>query len=382
MIIHATKKVLDAARIKNAEKDTAYDELTADKLLFSWHTNVITIDRRKVLYFVNDLTGISVIYYRPKAADYLKLQQILTEGIARLMKKLGFKEDAIRRYLEDDDCSSIYKTANAAMKARMNQFGESLYWASDSFESEYGFQVNDMIRAAYDIQKINKKYVKPIKGFVAKMAEKYGDGTQSSIMDMKSYILKIRLDLEKHNVYRIVEVPANLSFHQLHEAILDIFGWSGYHCHSFDVIDIKTGDDGRDYYTPSNITIYDGDNPPDDDLIDEDQPYISDREIMLDEVFDAADSCIYTYDFGDDWEHIITVEERKETGGSEKIRLLDMKGERPPEDVGGEPGYEEYLRIISNPDDPEYEETVEWAEDMKPLERSMDEINRMMSIIR
>lgn len=378
MIIHATKKVLDAARIQDADYDTAYDTFTADQLLFSWHANVITIDRRKVLFFVNDLLGISVIFYRPKAADYRYLETILSDGVTIIMKQLGFRQNVIQRYLEDDERSGVYKTVNRSIVGRLKAFGDDLYWISDSFESEYGFQVNAMVRAAYDLLKINKEYVKPIELFVETMSERYGDGTRNSVMDIKSYILKVRLFLEKHDVYRIVEVPANLSFHQLHEAIIEMFDWSGYHCHSFEAMKI----DDMDNDTSGIITIYDGDNPPDDELMDYSHPFISDREIMLEEVFDAADSCMYTYDFGDEWDHIIKVEERKETGGSDRITLLEMKGNRPPEDVGGEPGYEEYLRIIANPDDPKHDGIVKWAENTSPEERSMEDINFSLKIIR
>ena len=86
---------------------------------------------------------------------------------------------------------------------------------------------------------------------------------------------------------------------------------------------------------------------------------------------------LFIYDFGDDWEHVITVEERFDTG-SGRFRLLEMRGERPPEDVGGEGGFEDYMRILSNPDDPEYESTVRWAEGTKAKPESMEAINKKL----
>ena len=40
----------------------------------------------------------------------------------------------------------------------------------------------------------------------------------------------------------------------------------------------------------------------------------------------------------------------------------DTGGACPPEDVGGVPGYEDFLAIIKNPRDDEYEEMLAWAE--------------------
>ncbi len=343
MLIHCTKKILDAARITDAGNDPDYADLTDKGLLFSWHANVVTIDRRKVLFFVNDLTGISVLFYRPKAADYRHLEAILTEGVTALMKQLGFRQNVIQCYLEDDDRRGIYKSASRSRLGWLNTFGDELYWrVCDSFESDYGLQINAMIEAAHDIQRFDKEYDCRYERFVAAISGLYGDGNKESVLDLRSYILKIRIDLERHDVYRIVEVPANLTFHDLHRAIIEMFDWSGCHCHSFDVVEGDHHTPGPRYVMPIKTTIYDGDN----------------------------------------WEHTITVEERKETGGSDRIRVIEAKGQRPPEDVGGEYGYEEYLRIISDPDDPDHESAVQWGEEANPEELSMEDMNLRLSIIR
>ena len=101
----------------------------------------------------------------------------------------------------------------------------------------------------------------------------------------------------------------------------------------------------------------------------------SDRELMLCDVFENRSSCVYTYDFGDNWEHVITVEERKKENGSAWFVLLEKEGERPPEDVGGEGGFAEYMRIISNPQDSDYEYMKRWAEGTKAKEETIKEIN-------
>ena len=383
MLIHCTKKVLDAARISDAGNDPEYADFTDKDLLFSWHANVVTIDRRKVLFFVNDLTGISVLFYRPKAADYRHLEAILTEGVTTLMKQLGFRQNVIQCYLEDDDRSGIYKSVNRSIVGRLNAFGDELYWrVCDSFESDYGLQINAMIEAAHDIQRFDKEYDCRYERFVAAISSLYGDGNKESVLDLRSYILKIRIDLERHDVYRIVEVPANLTFHDLHRAIIEMFDWSGCHCHSFDVVEGDHHTPGPRYVMPIKTTIYDGDNPPEDELMESDRIYLSDRKVMLSEVFQTEDWCAYTYDFGDNWEHTITVEERKETGGSDRIRVIEAEGQRPPEDVGGEYGYEEYLRIISDPDDPDHESAVQWGEEANPEELSLEDMNLRLSLIR
>src|SRR3546814_15658502 len=57
---------------------------------------------------------------------------------------------------------------------------------------------------------------------------------------------------------------------------------------------------------------------------------------------------LYTYDMGDNWEHIIAIEE-VETGQSETQYPRYVDGERraPPEDCGGTPGFESFLDAIA-----------------------------------
>ncbi len=100
---------------------------------------------------------------------------------------------------------------------------------------------------------------------------------------------------------------------------------------------------------------------------------------------EEKDKFIYTYDFGDTWEHQILVE---------KILPIDEKtqypvclaGKRsgPPEDCGGPWGYMELLDVLNDPNDPEYEDRVEWiGEDFDSELFDVDKINlRLKKAIR
>ena len=63
---------------------------------------------------------------------------------------------------------------------------------------------------------------------------------------------------------------------------------------------------------------------------------------------------IYTYDFGDNWEHEITIEEISPED-RDRMYPVCLDGERaaPMEDCGGVTGYYRLLRILQ---DPEHEE--------------------------
>ena len=391
MIIQCTKKVLDKLGMKNADKapDLPVSEREEKNvLLHSWHVNLLTIDRRKVLIFLNDLATISVIVYRPQAKDYKHLDNLLREGIEGLMRRYGIKEEVILRYLEDDEYSCICRSSSRSVLARMNQFGNSVAWSSVRFRDDQKVQVNSMISLMDYITGTSEGYKTPEELLIGALAEMYGDGSYESVRGRKSYVLDIRLDIENHDIYRIVEVPALLNFHDLHRVIRASFGWFDYHCHSFDVMyDDYDPDElelnGLNHSYNTRLYIYDSNDQEALDFLDDaNYKVVGDKSILLDEVFEEEDWCMYTYDFGDNWEHIITVKERKTSGGVKHPVMIERQGERPPEDVGGEHGYNEYLRIINNPDDSEHEHMINWSKITRAEEKTDEEINQLLGWIR
>ena len=75
----------------------------------------------------------------------------------------------------------------------------------------------------------------------------------------------------------------------------------------------------------------------------------------------------YEYDFGDCWEHEILFEGFPPPEKNVRYPLC-IEGERacPPEDVGGVPGYEEYLKAISNTKHKRHKEFLGWRGPFDP----------------
>ena len=78
-------------------------------------------------------------------------------------------------------------------------------------------------------------------------------------------------------------------------------------------------------------------------------------------------SFTYTYDFGDEWRHTITVQ--KVVPVSKKMKYpvcLDGSRACPPEDCGGIFSYGFLLETLANPASENYDETVEWLSEFDP----------------
>ena len=77
----------------------------------------------------------------------------------------------------------------------------------------------------------------------------------------------------------------------------------------------------------------------------------------------------YTYDFGDSWEHSLTVSDiRAGAPGTAYPRFIAGERDCPPEDCGGIPGFYEMLEARVDPEHPDHAEMAEWLDGYDPEE--------------
>ena len=75
----------------------------------------------------------------------------------------------------------------------------------------------------------------------------------------------------------------------------------------------------------------------------------------------GVERLLYVYDFGDDWRHDVIIEDVRD-GAPDIDYPAFVAGERrcPPEDVGGAPGFMQFLEAALNPFHDEHEEVLTW----------------------
>lgn len=161
------------------------------------------------------------------------------------------------------------------------------------------------------------------------------------------FSFKISLNYIRPEIWRQIEVESDLTFYDFHLMIQEAMGWTNTHLHIFMIDDFVIGDAGEDACEYGD--------PPDWD----------EKEKKLNQLFSkAGEQVFYVYDFGDNWEHTITLEAVKEKEKGVKYPIC-VGGARahPPEDCGSVPGYERLLEILADPKHEEYEEMKEWVGD-------------------
>lgn len=144
-------------------------------------------------------------------------------------------------------------------------------------------------------------------------------------------------------VWRRVQVPSSVTLSRVHGDIQAVMGWSNSHLHQFEIGDIRYGPPDPDYVPVFGDPVHD------------------ERKSRLGSLAQKGDRFIYEYDFGDSWEHEIVVEQILAAGpGSATSRCLEGARSCPPEDVGGWPGYADFLEAMADPRHPDHDDLSEW----------------------
>lgn len=188
-------------------------------------------------------------------------------------------------------------------------------------------------------------------------------------MSNNIFQFKITLNESAPRIWRRILVPAGYTFFDLHCAIQNAMGWTDSHLHGFRV----SGNNGKDLIT-IQLPSPDGDDREFGDTRDERKEHIADY-------FDKKiKQCVYSYDFGDGWDHTVLFERALPKVSKTKYpQCVAGKNACPPEDCGGLGGYDRLREILKNPKHKEHKETLEWLcvdfpEDFDPFAFNKSEV--------
>lgn len=158
--------------------------------------------------------------------------------------------------------------------------------------------------------------------------------------------LKIVLLGSRPAIWRRLQVPGDARLDWLHAVLQVAMGWTNSHLHHFLTSDAR-------YTDPRQL-----EGPVSGEEPDRDETRFSLQQIAPETGVQFG----YEYDFGDSWEHELTVEKILPPEAAAARTALCLAGARacPPEDYGGIWGYAELLKTLKNPKHPEHASMKEW----------------------
>ena len=187
---------------------------------------------------------------------------------------------------------------------------------------------------------------------------------EHSTTSAEIYQLKVTLLGTSPPIWRRLLVPADLTLAQLHDVLQVAMGWQECHLHEFSA-------GGRHFGRPN----------PEDRFMGM-LPVENEGRIRLSSVLHRIGAkTIYTYDFGDSWEHSIVLEKRLPAAPTMAYPICtDGQLACPPEDCGGIPGFYELLDALRDPTHEQHEELRGWVGgDYDPEAFSTEAVNRILT---
>jgi hypothetical protein len=189
---------------------------------------------------------------------------------------------------------------------------------------------------------------------------------------MKAYILTIEMQDITPLVWRRVIMPADATFKRLHDTIQTITNFHDSHLYRFDLPveenllitnDPEAYDEHQSYLKNKQLFEKHAEEVPEEFKKFEErrlellrrtvrQP----QTIKMDTYLEKYGELHYLYDYGDDWEFTIKLEEVVDDYYFGYPRLLDGAETAPPENVGGPPGYEHFKEVYTDEFHPDHED--------------------------
>lgn len=218
---------------------------------------------------------------------------------------------------------------------------------------------------------------------------------------MKAYQIKIELAGSDPLIWRRVVMPAGATFNRLHDVIQNVTNFQGgypgsYHLFEFDLPDdhIRVTNDEEAYQEHQHFKK--NRKEMEARILDVPEKFkemaearLQDLEtvirkptgLKIDTYLETYRQLSYIYDYGDGWHFLITLEKTVEDYHYGYPVLIEGAETAPPEDVGGLPGYDMFLKIYHDVNHPEHEDMTAWAKEQLFREYDPDFINdRLKSI--
>lgn len=345
-ILRCTRKLLDRLAVpSDAESDLAPTNALGD-----WYANLVRFGREQFIVAVNERTALTLLLPAKDARNSLPPTFLRT--LAWLLEHIAVPREIIDRELAAMQPLAYARTGSRSLVAKMNERAKTAVhlWHGGSSAMDIMVALSRFLVLSAQVDAVPRCAARMLLGLDASLPP-------------PATVVRLHVQLEGLSpaIWRRLVVPEAIDLPQLHTAIQIAMGWSDHHLHEFEFGAARYG--WRDPAFPiAGLREEEG--------------------MRLVDVLRAtgADRFTYRYDLGDDWTHAVSVEAIEPN--AEAIRGVVCTGGAqrcPPEDVGGPPGYLEFLQALRDPAHEGHRDALAWAgEPIDPPELDLVLVNALL----
>ena len=123
LVMNPTKKTLPLfSHIEKVDNEKSAKHFSKINPFYSWHANYVTVNRKKVLFLVNELTFLPVVLADINATEKKQLDAHIQDGIQLAFQMLGIPKGKIRRYFENARSIKVNKNHNRTISSIVNNY--------------------------------------------------------------------------------------------------------------------------------------------------------------------------------------------------------------------------------------------------------------------
>jgi hypothetical protein len=350
MLIHCTKRACERLKITPLVAEKEYNPL------YSWRLNVVEDGRKRLVVFMNDASRYCVVLDGIKAKDWAKLPQIFAGRLREVLLAEQINPDIIDRYLAEAGSAAYFKNADSRMTAWINKACELAC---------RGYSIRDtdveisLFANHYHVGTKNEKdCYEPTERFYTLLSE-YG------LPLKRCRAFEFMVDLKARNgfIRRNIIVPATITFEELCKVIKKAYGWwrpeNQYHFLLY-----------TDKGVPA-LYLKEERDPSSYDL-----PAIVLNGVRLDGYLPKYKQFEFLYDYKAGWRLFVRLMAEYDNHVGDIPCLVMGEGSAPPEDVGSEDGFAEFLDKLNNGKYKERYETSQWGKSYGYAEFDFEKVNK------
>ncbi len=196
-------------------------------------------------------------------------------------------------------------------------------------------------------------------------------------------------------------MPAGATFNRSNDVIQNItnfksgYPYFDYHIYNFDLIDLKVTNDEDAYlelhhYKANKEFYHKRLKKIPKEMLKFEEAYQNNLKkpvkkltgVKIDKYLENLKTIEYTYDFGDNWEILISLEEIVDDYYFGFPTLLKGFNNAPPEGVGGLGGFYEFLKVFNDVNHSQHEDVKAWAKHQNYQEYDLERTNMFLKAIK
>ncbi|MBN2852801.1 MAG: plasmid pRiA4b ORF-3 family protein [Clostridia bacterium] len=341
------------------------DETIEQPLLYQWSGHLKIVKRKNILVILHDESRFSFALYGLNAKHFANIGPMIIAGMRQSLLDNHIDLKTVNEYMKQIDHISFGKSRSPKATSRLNKAFERLLLFTDFLNTDETHQKILNKKVNHDLVTFSDgTYDYPSQRIITLLENE----VHHDVISCRSYDLTCRLELENLSIWRRLIVPSDTTFKQFHMILQESFGWNDAHLYNFTVFNEDADQ------VLKLISEYE---EVSDDEMSHSGGFITYAEyIEISTCLLEGFTTVYNYDYGDDWNIRITVNDSNLM--TERLYPVCVMGEgdAPPEDVGGEPGFKSFIRIMNNQEHPEFNDMKTWAMSQHYQSFDIDRINK------